>query len=353
MVRFYDLWAVGKWKKDEMGEKKRRRKYTMDKKIRIVVSIPVHEKPDVIKDQILNLKKFMENPVIVLHVSNSFYELYDEKEFIDIENVYINPKHMDTKWADIIHTHISNFEYISSQVDFDYFVLHSSNDLYIRKGIEKYMANYHAGFNIRKVVVKDSHWWPGIAAFRDEQLKMIMSECGQNMIIASQIEGSFYKKEIMCEIVKIIKENYNYLIEKENYTREEIYFSTIASSLLDWKEVGKPTTYSEVHYFDRTVWKWRDRTRKWYRYVRWCVSQKMYDRFEMKCNNGMFRMSFYKVNEKIVQDILENKNRCIEKNRYLNDGSGMFELYEGNNIFSVKRVERDYNNRLRKYIRNL
>ena len=73
----------------------------------------------------------------------------------------------------------------------------------------------------------------------------------------------------------------------------------------------------------------------------------------MICNNKMFCMSFYKVNAKIVQDILENKNERVEKNRYLNDGSGMFDLYEGNNIFSVKRVEREYNNKLRKFIREL
>lgn len=321
--------------------------------MKIIVSIPVHEKPEIIKDQVANLKKFIENVTIVLHVSKSYFINYRIEEISNIPDVYINPVHMDTKWADIIHTHISNFEFIDSIEEFDYFLMHASNDMYVKKGIEGYIKNYEAGFNIRKVIAKHSFWWPGDAACRDEQLKQIMNQCGQSMIIASQIEGSFYKRDVMRKMIKIIKENYNYSLDKENYTREEFYFSTVASSLVDWLSVGRPTTYSEVHKFDRFIWKWKSTARIVYRFFKWCIPVKTYIKFEIWSNDFIFKLRFYRINSRLIKKILADTKDVIESNRYLNDGSGMFELYEGKNIFSVKRVEREYGNSVRRYIREL
>ena len=41
--------------------------------MQIVISIPVHEEKEVVVDQIQNYKKYMKNPVIVIHISESFY----------------------------------------------------------------------------------------------------------------------------------------------------------------------------------------------------------------------------------------------------------------------------------------
>ncbi|MBR1858812.1 MAG: hypothetical protein IJ797_04885, partial [Selenomonadaceae bacterium] len=107
--------------------------------INIMISIPVHEKTEVVIDQIVNYKHFCPNCGIVLHISKSFdYEnsFHTEREFHSIlgmfENVFINPHHLDTSYADIVHTHVSNFDYISQLIDFEYFALGSSNDLFVR-----------------------------------------------------------------------------------------------------------------------------------------------------------------------------------------------------------------------------
>ena len=322
--------------------------------MKLVVSIPVHEKPEVIKNQIENFKKYIKNTSIVLHVSKTFLEHHSLDEIKNIPGVYINPEHLDTKWANIIQTHISNYLYIKNVLEFDYFILHASNDMYIRTGFDSYIMKYEAGFNIRKVLDTDSHWWPGNFAFEDLQLKEIMNCCGQSMIIASQVESSFYKKELMDKIVEIIAPYINNLSEALVYPREEIYFSTVASSLVSWDRIGDTTTFSEVHRFDRTLWRLRNITRYIYYHcgLKIFFSEKTYQKIEQKYNDWLFRSKFYKTTPHIIKRLLCDDTKYLEKKQYLDDGSGCFKLY-GNMIYSVKRVNRDINDPLRKFITNL
>lgn len=322
--------------------------------MKLVISIPVHEKPDVIQNQILNFHKYIPDSIIVLHVSKGFFDKHSLDEIGYQRNVYINPTHLDTKWSNIIQTHISNYEFIRNQLDFDYFILHASNDMYIRSGFEQYIQNYEAGFNIRKVIKQDSHWWPGNAAFQDIQLKKIMQACGQTMIIASQVESSFYRKDVMEKIYHILKLFQCDFARDLVYPREEIYFPTIASSLVSWSKIGYTTTFSEVHRFDRKLWKIRNITR----YIFWnlrlsCVfPERLYWKLEQVYNDRLFETRFYKTTPHIIERILKGDKRYIEKNSYLNDGSGQFRLYDSE-IFSVKRINRDISDPVRKYINEL
>lgn len=326
----------------------------MKRHVSMVISIPVHEKPDVIRNQIENFQKYITDMCIVLHISNGFFEHYRIADIGLLGDVYINPTHLDTKWADIIHTHLSNFHYISEQLDFDYFVLHASNDMYIRKGFTEYIKKYDAGFNIRKVIKKHSHWWPGDMAMEDKQLQEMMDDCGQTMIIASQVESSFYKREIMEKIVDMIEKHYDVEHKDGQYPREEIYFPTIASNLVSWDRVGLPTTFSEVHRFDRVLWRIRNFTRALYYRGRLkaFISQRRYNGLEERYNQILFRSRFYKTTPKIIDRLLKNDEKYIYDNSFLDDGSGQFQLYDSE-IFSVKRIERDMDDQTRKYITGL
>lgn len=322
--------------------------------MKIVVSIPVHEKPDVINNQIENFQKYIDDVYIVLHVSKGFFKQYSLKDIRQYDRVYINPTHLDTEWADIIHTHLSNFHYISSVLDFDYFVLHASNDMYIKHGFAQYIQRFDAGFNIRKVVKKYSHWWPGDMAFKDEQLHDMMNACGQTMIIASQVESSFYRKEIMGKIVEIIEQFYDVSKKSGTYSREEVYFSTIASSLVSWDRIGFPTTFSEVHRFDRFLWSVRNITRALYYKgkISKLIPNRLYNGLEARYNQLLFKTRFYRTTPKIINRLLQNDQKYIEKHSYLNDGSGQFRLYH-QEFFSVKRIERNINDPVRQYISQL
>lgn len=321
--------------------------------MKLVISIPVHEKPDVITDQINNLKKYIDHPIIVLHISKSFFNKYSLCTLEHIENVYINPVNLETAWGNIFLTHVSNFFFIREIMEFDYFLIQASNDMFLRPGIEDYIRNYKAGFCRRMVLQEFSMWWPGRAAWNDQQLKKIMNIVGQRRIIATQIEGTFFRYDIAEQIMRIIRDNYVLDKKSEIYPREEFYFSTIASALVDWNQVGYPSTYSEVHVFDRLLWRVRSITRAIYFGCRlnFLVRENFYYRFEDIYNDIFFKSRLYRIRKKTVRKIKGGDQKFIRKNSVLNDYPGFFQLYDAGHMYAIKRVTRDYNDRIRTYIR--
>ncbi|MFC2080844.1 hypothetical protein ACFLR8_01375 [Bacteroidota bacterium] len=201
--------------------------------MRLALSIPVHEKSEVIIDQIININTHLDNPLIVLHFSKSFnwdsryiskenfYNVIKSKPF-----VYVNPQNLETGFLNIFLTHISNFKYLSTQISFDYFCLHSSNDLFVKTGIEEIIKNHNAGFSWFNQTEKNDWYFPH--AQKDKSLLKIMNTLKIDQIIGSQMEGSYYTKEIFGKIVNIIEQNY--VSNKFNYQREEVYFPTIAQA---------------------------------------------------------------------------------------------------------------------------
>lgn len=203
-----------------------------------IISIPVHEKTEVVIDQIINYRYFCPNFGIVLHISKGFdfeHSFHTEKEFMFIlstfDNVFVNPNRLDTLFADIVHTHIANFEYISKLVDFEYFSLGASNDLFVRSmpNINEWEVNFNEGvFETAKAYMWYKH------GKNDEYLKRLVDYLGgaNEDVILSQIEGTYFKKEIFGQIVETINKVYNYREVLQNkriiYPREEIYYPTVA-----------------------------------------------------------------------------------------------------------------------------
>ena len=206
--------------------------------INTMISIPVHEKTEVVIDQIVNYKHFCPHSGIVLHISKSFNykdSFHTEKEFLFIlstfENVFVNPTHLDTGFADIVHTHVSNFDYVSKIVDFEYFCMVASNELFVRNMPEIVDCDINCG---KGQTEKATNWAWYNHTFNDNYLKNILDYLNgtKSDVKFSQIEGSFYKKDIFEGISDVINRMYNYNdVYKQNriiYPREEVYYPTIA-----------------------------------------------------------------------------------------------------------------------------
>lgn len=325
--------------------------------MKTIISIPVHEKPEVIHDQINNINKYFPEAEVVLHVSKSYFEQWRIEEIEDIKGVYINPTHLETTWGDIVLPHVSNFEYIEKLgVDYDYFMMHSSNDMYVCYGVAEYIAKYEAGFNMRYMRKKNTYWWPCAMAWDDPWLNSLMGEVTQTKIVASQVEGSFYSRELICKIMNAIKNTIEKNVEKKGvYTREEFSFSTVAEKLVNHDHVGYPIVFSEVHRFDRELWRdFELYDRLYQNLLMFFMPRSFFDRLKGRHNRKKFEKRKFKTTPEIVDKIRKRNEEYISKNRYLNDGSGTCQLYgEADSLFAVKRVAREINDTLREYIRNV
>ena len=328
----------------------------------LVISIPVHEKQYVVINQIKNIKKYVPSAHIVIHISTEMKDCEALCDYISQETrVYQNPQRLLSGWGDIIDAHISNYKFIKGIIDFDYIMFHASNDMYILPGVEQYISQYDAGFHVHQIY-KPSRWWPSAYALEDSVLNEIIRLLNAKTIVATQIESSFYRKELFEEIVAVINEaralekNRSTAVYEKTYTREEVYFSTIAYHLLKKKGLrrGYPTTYSEVHDFDRALW--RKQFITWGIYHRlglWkLISKSAYVRFERGYSDRFAIKNPTALSINTVKKLVNDQSVILKKHSYLNDSVTKYRLY-GDHIFSVKRVPREIDDPLRVYINNL
>jgi len=123
---------------------------------KIAISMPVHEAPDCIENQLHNIFKYVPNSIVVLHVSLDSSTLLRKIESFLPQfggSVFINPtryhtfKHDEAAQVTNLSTvHASNIRYITSVVaDIDVMAFETSNDMFVRHGIEDMFNNYTCG----------------------------------------------------------------------------------------------------------------------------------------------------------------------------------------------------------------
>lgn len=236
----------------EQGREQSNRRYDA------VISIAVHERPDIVVDQLLNIRHFFPNALIVLHISKAFNDAESKFKLLDLlrflnrfPDLILNPSRLETRWGDILHVILSNFHLVSNY-SFKYFIILNSNELFVRRGVNEYLSHYDAGMfqGYHTVFLRNESAESKTAFFAatisDQALEKIMHEVGSNEIHLSQPEGLFFKKEIIASMVEIIDRYYDHSLQSSIYPREEAYFSTIISSPLFCKKnlkIGKNISY--------------------------------------------------------------------------------------------------------------
>ena len=153
--------------------------------IPIIFSIPIHEKLEVVFDQIENYRFFNPDCGIVFHFSKEFdydnsgitREEFEEK-VKNIGNIFINPTSVRTGWADIIQAHISNFCYVKDQCEFEFFALCASNEMFIRAGLYQWIREYDCGTQLGEIT-ENNEWVQGEMAKKDTALKRMLQDIGE------------------------------------------------------------------------------------------------------------------------------------------------------------------------------
>ena len=203
----------------------------------VVISIPVHEDYDVIIDHLNNIKKFVPNSSVILHVSgDSHISLFNmlnrssENEFKGF--LYINQKQYLTysrfdagEVRGLSTVHASNFRYINSLVKFDVFALETSNDMFVRKGVESLWNNYECATTLTTTSVED---W---LANTDQIGKDLIAN--MNKFVEIKVtkkfpqEGSFYPREIFKQVSDIILDG----LDNKLLSAEELVLHTLAYNI--------------------------------------------------------------------------------------------------------------------------
>lgn len=196
---------------------------------KIAISIPVHEQPLVIENQLQNIYKFVPNSVVVLHASADSPAFFHQ----ELNNIlkkfngfaYLNPAHYHTHSSfdagnvtGLSTVHASNFNFIDSQVKFDIFAIDTSNDMFVRPGImEHVFEKYDCCFHVSMTKPED---YPFKSILEHIKQYIPVKTCEKN----SQ-EGSAYPREVFKAVSDIILKMGGLI------KAEEMYLPTLAFNL--------------------------------------------------------------------------------------------------------------------------
>ncbi len=212
--------------------------------MKLVISIPVHEYPEVVLNQLENIWKWVPETIVVLHVSSQFdFSIPQHKQ------LYINPTRYPSHGSCVLKLHLLNYQYIREQIpDLDYFSCEASNDLFIKSGLLDYISNFVGGAAFHpfpvytRVVAKDGalidparHWIGEHFYAKDEQCQAMFPDIKPCF---GPFEFTYYRRDMADKIFHVIKD-IDYEIHA--YAREEI----LPSMLLH--HFGKNLSISEPY----------------------------------------------------------------------------------------------------------
>lgn len=279
--------------------------YDLHNSNKLLFSIPVHEKQDIINNQLENIFNYNAGCKIILHI-NKKYTDFDIKES-NYPNLFINTnRYKYIHGKGLFWIHAQNFlNAIEQNIDFEYFSIISSNEMFIKNGLIKYIEKYKNGLQIVPFDPRSSwhNFHKNIES--DEIMNKMINDLGLETFCGGQTEGQFYEKHVFQKIIDIYLQ---YFGNKEihNFETEEIIPQTI------FKYLNLPYTYPFT--------------------------------LQNYCNDIEF-------SEVVIKSIIDNKyiipNNYIEttlKSPHVNNDPKTIE-----SIFSIKRVDRDFN-KIRQYL---
>lgn len=203
-------------------------------KHKILFSLLIHEEPDVVLETILNILKYNPGSGIVLHINPHFSQGRSSLTLEDLlgllpsidAGIYVNPQRLEVGFANLIQAHDSNCSFAHS-IDYDYFCFVSSNEMFLRAGLSEEIGEH--SFGCQYLNPKKWHYLDN--AEKDPALTAIRQRLGGAELVYSQVEGSFYRKEIIEKLFEEIDKDFDWHHDVDLYPREEIYFSTVAKAL--------------------------------------------------------------------------------------------------------------------------
>ena len=192
----------------------------------LLFSIPVHENQDIINNHVENIFNYNPDSKIILHVNKKFNDFDPLKT--NYQNVYINATRLDYIYGNgLLWIHINNFfEAIRLNLDFQYFCIISSNEMFIKHGLIDYIIENKNGLQLVEYNpnIKWHLFQRGL--HNNEVIINLLKKLGLEKICGGQAEGQFYEKHIFQKIVDLYPNS-----DISYFETEEIITQTIFKSL--------------------------------------------------------------------------------------------------------------------------
>lgn len=293
----------------------------------ILLSLPVHESVEVVLDQVANLRRFAPDAHVIIHPARQFLEASDIKAAVaGLGGVILNEKPIYTAFGTVMKCHVSNFLYAEGiGLDFTHFCHHSSNDMLVRDGVEKYVTERNFGFQKIDAFMEEYNFSFWRENFRDDKAFSNMLEKANrpSRILCSQVEGTFFPRDAY-----------------QNFARDFMKYA--------WKELGRFIPYA--HGTHLPLLKFFDKLQKNPRRRKYC-GKYFYPREEFYLSNYFSHMVCSPAPPYCLMDWDNQLKVKQEQVDLIRSGKNPIDGYD--QLFAVKRVGRSHDDPLRSYIRHL
>jgi len=211
--------------------------------MKILFNVPVHENMDVVVNTVENIKKYVAEPIIIFHV-NPVFKDFDKSRLDSYTDVYVNPNQFEfTKYHSILHILMANY-YETKHLDYDYHCFFYSNEMFIRSGIESYIADHECVFeNVFGSTALDRH----LAMYSACSIPNFFQ--GQPYI-NNHVEGTMYSRQLIGKIFDFISENLMPLLTSKT-SIEETVIPTLAYMFTEPNQRQGP--YNHFRDWDREL----------------------------------------------------------------------------------------------------
>jgi len=198
----------------------------------LLISLPVHERPDIVAGQLQNIRHFAPDSLVCLHVSPEYQGEMDVFTALTRQpGVFVNPDRLVTqRGCGLMHVHISNFAYVRSLGErFLKIVLFSSNELLIRHGLEAHTSRHAVGTQV-EMYDPQTDWH---LFHRNVQklppMQALLADLWLPHMFGGQAEGQFYSDDLFAEIAALYRRHFS--LAPCGFESEEIIPQTITVAL--------------------------------------------------------------------------------------------------------------------------
>lgn len=284
--------------------------------MKIVYSLPVHERVDVVINTIENIKKYSPSACIVLHVNPEFID-FDCAEFAKYDCVYINPERHSFSWGEsLLNIHHSNYRYAKSVIEeFTHICLFASNQMFICHGFESHVRYYASGVQILPLPS-----WYKDSLIKNELFTAFMKKANLRRIYKGHWEGAFFTSDLFEKIDAEISDFF--LVDGLAMHLEEFVYPMLVAKHGKGSQIASPGCYMDIGLHRGLL----------------PLNIELIDAIITRSKN-------LKLSGPIRASKLDNLMRIL---------SGKTQIYRNiNDLFMVKRVARDMRDPFRQYINSL
>jgi hypothetical protein len=199
----------------------------------ILFSITAHESINALNTLVQSILYSYPNSYIIFHINANWKSFNESEVKLLNERVFINKNRFATNWGySIGGFHFNNIKYFNSlNIKYDFIVLTSSNEMYVKKIDINFLNTSEYGSN-SGVMPND---YPVQNFYKIS--KEMSSISHKNGFYTSWHEGMFFTKDISNEMLNIYKyyfgDNPTFI-----YKDEEHMLPTILYNIVPWKDVN-------------------------------------------------------------------------------------------------------------------